>query len=117
MQFLVQCNTAFLEETDCKKLPLRRLQPSTVDLSGRRLVSTGITDGILLIVITILITRSLLLLLLLLLAPLLVAIGYSIDCLFKEWKNAHDHEAQDYHSETTNSEPRAKDSGKEVTTV
>ena len=92
----MQYSLSLKEETFPK--PLRRQQASTVDLSSKRLISTGITGGIILIIITILLTRSLLLLVLLLLFPLLVTLGYSVKFLYKKWTEAkvYDPEAQDY---------------------
>ena len=87
-----------------------------MDVSSQRLISTGITGGIILIIITILLTRSLLLLVLLLLFPFFVILGYSVKFLYKKWTEAkvsdpgtQDHD-QDYSSEFQDSNSDPEDS-------
>ena len=59
-----------------------------MDVTSRRLVSTGITGGILTYLLALLLTRSLLLLILPLLLSLLVILGYAVKRLYKEWTEA-----------------------------
>ena len=81
-----------------------------MDLTSRKLASTGVTGGILIYLLALFASRSIVLLILPLLLSLLVILGYAVKSLYKKWaKTESDYQDSIPKFQDFNSDPDSRE--------